>query len=399
MNEKWLSESATGTIPAYRGTLKELLVGEERASELKQEIIHLASWDLSLRQVCDIELLLNGGFSPLEGFMDADDYESVCREMRLKDGTLWPLPITLDVTEEFAASISKDARIALRHPEGMALAVLTVSDVWRPDFAEEARLVYGTTDEFHPGVFSLFHQTNPIYIGGTLEGLELPPQHTFSQLRHTPATLRGLFDEQGWNRVVAFQTRNPMHRAHVELTYRATAEADTNLLIHPVVGLTRPGDVDYFVRVRCYEAVLKHYPERSAMLSLLPLAMRMAGPREALWHAIIRQNYGCTHFILGRDHAGPGTDSQGNPFYPPYAAQELLREHQGELGIEMMPFEEMVYVEDVGKYMSRSDASHGATVRSLSGTELRSLLRDGSQVPEWFSYPEVIAELRGSLRA
>ncbi len=372
----------------------DLLVDELRAEELKQEAVYLPSWDLTQRQVWDIELLLNGAFYPLQGYLTQKDYESVCQRMRLGNGTLWPIPITLDVTPEFAEGLSEGDRVALRHPEGMVLAVLTVESLWEPDRREEARWVFGTDDEAHPGVFHLLHQTNPVYLGGRVEGLELPPHHTFPHLRHTPQELRQIFKKRGWTRVVGFQTRNPMHRAHVELTKRAAAQAEANLLLHPAVGRTGPGDVDYFTRVRCYQAVLKYYPEQTTMLSLLPLAMRMAGPREALWHAIIRRNYGCTHFIVGRDHAGPRNHENGQPFYPPYAAQELALKHQEELGIRILPFEEMVYVEDRGQYLPRSQVPQGARVLTLSGTELRRRLREGLEVPEWYSFPEVIEALR-----
>jgi len=371
----------------------DLLADERRAQELKEEAVYLPSWDLTQRQVWDIELLLNGAFYPLEGYLTREDYESVCRTMCLGDGTLWPIPIALDVTPEFAAQLSEGDRVALRHPEGMVLAVLTVESLWEPDRREEARHVFGTDDEAHPGVFHLLHQTNPVYLGGRLEGLELPPHHTFQHLRHTPGELRQLFKKRGWTRVVGFQTRNPMHRAHVELTKRAAAQAEANLLLHPVVGRTGPGDVDYFTRVRCYQAVLKHYPEQTTMLSLLPLAMRMAGPREALWHAIIRRNYGCTHFIVGRDHAGP-RNHDNEPFYPPYAAQELALQHQEELGIQIVPFEEMIYVEERGQYLPRSEVPKGARVLTLSGTELRRRLREGLPIPEWYSYRGVIEALR-----
>jgi len=387
------SGAKTEPVPPHGGVLCQLIVGEEKAKQLKEQAIYLPSWDLTQRQVWDIELLLNGAFSPLEGFMGRSDYESVCEKMRLSDGTLWPIPITLDVTEEFASSISEGDRVALRHPEGMVLAILTVTDIWEPDRTQEAELVFGTTNDDHPGVFSLFHQTNPVYIGGKLEGIELPPHHTFRDLRYTPAQLRRKFQELGWDKVVAFQTRNPMHRAHVELTRRAAAEVGAHILIHPVVGRTSPGDIDYFTRVRCYQAVLKHYPEGLGMLSLLPLAMRLGGPREALWHAIIRKNYGCTHFIVGRDHAGP-RDRNGNGFYPPYAAQEIMERHQEELGIKMVPFKEMVYVADLDRYMTREEVQPGVKVFSISGTELRQRLREGKEIPEWFSFPEVIEALR-----
>jgi sulfate adenylyltransferase len=379
--------------PPYGGTLKELLVDEKRAKELREELVYLPSWDLTQRQVWDLELLLSGAFSPLEGFLSRDDYERVVEAMRLSDGTLWPIPITLDVTEELAEGVAKGDRLVLRHPEGVPLAIMTVADVWEPDRREEAQLVYGTDDEAHPGVFRLLRETNPVYVGGPVEGLELPPHHTFKHLRHTPRGLRRLFAELGWTRVVGFQTRNPMHRAHVELTKRAMTEADANLLVHPAVGRTGPGDIDYFTRVRCYQAALKQYPEGRALLSLLPLAMRMAGPREALWHAIIRRNYGCTHFIVGRDHAGP-RDSDGKPFYEPYAAQELAKRHEPELGVTILAYEEMVYCAELKRYVFRSEVPQGAKAESLSGTELRRRLRQGLQVPEWFSYPEVVEALR-----
>jgi len=380
-------------IAPHAGRLTDLIADENRAKELKQESIHLPSWDLTQRQLWDIELLLNGAFSPLTGFMGKADYESVCEKMRLSDGTLWPIPITLDTTEEFAESASEGDRIALRHPEGMVLAIMTVTDIWEPDHTEEAEAVFGTQNEEHPGVFALLHQTNPLYVGGRLEGLEPPPHHTFKHLRHTPGELRARFQKLGWEKVVAFQTRNPMHRAHVELTKRAMEETGAKLLIHPVVGRTNPGDIDYFTRVRCYQAILKHYPEDSVILSLLPLAMRMAGPREALWHAIIRKNYGCTHFIVGRDHAGP-KDRSGNSFYLPYAAQELMEKYKEELGIRMVSFQEMVYVADHDRYLPKDNAPPGAKVLAISGTELRARLREGKEIPEWFSYPEVIAELQ-----
>jgi sulfate adenylyltransferase len=370
-----------------------LMVSKERAEELKREAVHLPSWDLSFRQIWDLELLANGAFAPLDGYLGEADYDGVCGNMRLADGSIWPMPITLDVTEEVAGSLESGSRVALRHPEGMVLAVLTVSDVWTPDKEAEAKRVLGTTDDGHPGVFELM-QGNPAYVGGAIEGVELPPHHTFRHLRHTPAELKAEFERLGWQKVVAFQTRNPMHRAHVELARRAAAQIEGNLLIHPVVGMTNPGDVDYFTRVRCYEAVLKHTPAHSAMVSLLPLAMRMGGPREAVWHALIRKNYGCTHFIVGRDHAGPRNPKTGEGFYGPYDAQELLKEHTEEIDIEMVPFEEMVYVEDRGEYMPVSQVPEGARVLNISGTELRRRLRDGSDVPEWFTYPEVVRELR-----
>ena len=383
-------------VAPHGGKLRDLIADEGGRKRLAAEAQSLPSWDLTPRQVCDIELLLNGAFSPLGGFMARADYERVCAEMRLADGTLWPIPIPLDVTEQFGEGLSSGARIALRHPEGMVLAVMTVSDVWSPDRHAEVASVFGTDDDFHPGVFSVLQQTNPVYVGGSIEGLELPPQHTFPSLRRTPSELRALFEQRGWKDVVAFQTRNPMHRAHIELTKRAAEQIGGKLLIHPVVGMTKPGDIDYFVRVRAYEAILERYPADSTELSLLPLAMRMAGPREAVWHAIIRKNHGCTHFIVGRDHAGPGNDRAGKPFYGPYDAQELLGQYRDELGIEVVEFQEMVYVQAEDRYIAAPEVKDGQKALSLSGTELRGLLADGGPVPEWFSYPEVVDVLRNA---
>lgn len=352
------------------------------------------SWDLTARQLCDLELLLDGGFSPLEGFLGRADYEQVVDTMRLTDGRLWPMPVTLDVTREFAGKLTRGEKIALRDAEGVPLAILKVEDVWEPDLKHEARMVYGTEDEAHPGAAFLLRKSHPVYVGGYLSGVETPTHYDFPHLRKTPAELRAVFREQGWQRIVGFQTRNPMHRAHLELTYRAARQVNGKLLLHPSVGMTKPGDIDHYTRVRCYEHLIKRYPDHSAMLALLPLAMRMGGPREAVWHAIIRKNHGCTHFIVGRDHAGPGNDSNGKPFYGPYDAQELLQEHQDEIGIQMVPFQMMVYVKERGGYAPDNELKPGETVMNISGTDLRERLQKGQEIPEWFSYPEVVAELR-----
>jgi sulfate adenylyltransferase len=383
-------------IAPHGGKLAELLVDPERAAELRLASRDWPSWDLTPRQLCDLELLLNGGFSPLRGFLTRRDYEAVCATMRLADGTLWPVPVVLDVPEAVAVTLGAGASLALRDPEGVPLAVLRVDDVWRPDRDAEARAVYGTTDREHPGVAHLLDRTHPWFVGGRVEGIQLPVHYDFRALRLTPAALRAEFGRLGWRRVVAFQTRNPLHRAHQELTLRAAREAQANLLIHPVVGLTRPGDVDHYTRVRCYQAVLDRYPRHTVALALLPLAMRMAGPREAVWHAIIRKNHGCSHFIVGRDHAGPGSDTRGRPFYDPYAAQEHLSEHQAELGVRMVPFRAMVYVEELDAYVPEDEVPAGARALSLSGTELRRRLAEGRDIPEWFTFPEVARELQRS---
>jgi len=385
-------------IAPHGGTLVDLFVDDERADSLKAESRDWPSHDLTPRQLCDLELLLNGGFSPLTGFLARADHERVCAEMRLADeaGTLWPIPVTLDVSEDLAARLSPGSSLALRDEEGVMIAVLSVEDVWRPDREAEAEAVFGTANPEHPGVAHLLKGTRPCYVGGRVAGIAPVTHYDYRPLRHRPAELRAEFSKQGWTKVVAFQTRNPMHRAHQELTLRAAKEAEANLLVHPVVGMTKPGDVDHYTRVRCYQALLHRYPRGTAMLSLLPLAMRMGGPREAVWHAIIRKNHGCTHLIVGRDHAGPGSDSSGTPFYGPYDAQELLRQHEAELGVTMVPFKMMVYVEDLDSYVPVDEVPEGKRTLNISGTELRQRLADGRDVPEWFTFADVAQELRRS---
>ena len=386
----------TTLIEPHGGTLNDLMLTNTEAEKLKMDSVDYPSMMVNERQICDLELLLNGGFSPLTGFLGKTDYESVLKTMRLTDGTLWPLPATLDVTEVFAKSINSGDKIALRDQEGFVLAVLTISDIWQPDLEKEAEVVFGTRDLKHPGVNYLLKQSRPYYIGGKLQGIKKPKHYDYQLLRRSPREVRDRFTKMGWDKVVAFQTRNPMHRAHVELTLKAVNEIGANVLIHPVVGLTKPGDVNHYTRVRCYEQVMDKYPKGTALLSLLPLAMRMGGPREALWHAIIRKNYGCTHLIVGRDHAGPGLDSNGKPFYGPYDAQDILKEHQAELGIAMVPFKMMVYVEDRAEYRAIDEVPEGSRTLSISGTELRRRLDKGLDIPDWFSYPEVVTELRKS---
>jgi len=381
-------------VEPHGGELKNLYLDEAGARAEKARSRDLPSWDLTMRQVCDVEMLLNGAFSPLEGFLDEKDYRAVLAKMRLASGVIWPMPITLDVTPALADKLKTGSSIALRDPEGVLVATMEVSSIYRPDKAHEAESVFGTTDETHPGVGYLMRRAHEVYLGGRVRGVESPSHYDFRHLRDTPRELRDRFQKLGWRRIVAFQTRNPMHRAHQELTFRAAKEVEANLLIQPTVGMTKPGDVDHYTRVRCYEHLLKAYPEQTTALSLLPLAMRMGGPREAVWHAIIRKNYGCTHFIVGRDHAGPGKDSKGKPFYGPYDAQNLMKEHEKELGITMVPFKNMVYVEDKAQYFPEDEVEAGARTLDISGTELRRRLQEGADIPEWFSFPEVVAELR-----
>ncbi|NUB44398.1 bifunctional sulfate adenylyltransferase/adenylylsulfate kinase [Fertoebacter nigrum] len=374
--------------------IPELFVSAESAQKLKLEAGNLPSWDLTARQVCDLELLMNGGFFPLKGFLSEADYNGVVDNMRTADGTLWPMPVTLDVSEKFAEGIAPGQDIALRDAEGVILAIMSVSDKWVPNKAHEAEQVFGADDLAHPAVNYLHNTAGKVYLGGPVTGIQQPVHYDFKARRDTPNELRAFFRKMGWRRVVAFQTRNPLHRAHQELTFRAAREAQANLLIHPVVGMTKPGDVDHFTRVRCYEAVLDQYPASTTHLSLLNLAMRMGGPREALWHAIIRKNHGLTHFIVGRDHAGPGKNSQGKDFYDPYAAQELVAQHQAEIGIEMVDFKQMVYVSEKAQYFPVDEIPEGTSVLDISGTELRRRLREGLEIPEWFSFPAVVKELR-----
>ena len=381
-------------IPPHGGILVNLEASEDRTAELRAGSVDWPSWDLTERQLCDLELLLSGGFSPLTGFLTRDDYRRVCAEMRLADGTIWSIPITLDITEQAAEALSPGQMLALRDPEGVMLAAIHVEELWKPDLSSEASDVFGTTNPEHPGVGYLLNRSNPVYVGGRVEGLQAPVHYDFKSLRLTPAELRAEFVRRGWTQIVAFQTRNPLHRAHVELTTRAATEASANLLIHPVVGMTKPGDVDHYTRVRCYQAVLARYPHNTAALALLPLAMRMGGPREAVWHAIIRKNHGCTHLIVGRDHAGPGADSSGKPFYGSYDAQELLAKHQDEIGVGMVDFRMMVYAPDLDQYIPEDEVPEGLKTVSISGTDLRDRLATGREIPEWFTYPEVATELR-----
>ena len=392
-----MTVSTSHLIPPHGGELVQPITSEERAAELKSHSREWPSWDLTARQLCDLELLLSGGFSPLHGFMCRPDYEGVCHNMRLASGVLWPIPVTLDVTEDFVRSLKPgSSKIALRDPEGVMLAVVNVEDVWQPDRKAEAQAVFNSTSSAHPGSDYVINKSNSWYVGGRVEGVQLPTHYDFRALRLTPLELRAEFARLGWRRVVAFQTRNPMHRAHVELTFRAANSVEASLLIHPSVGMTKPGDVDYFTRVRCYQLLLSKYPPGTVKLSMLPLAMRLGGPREAIWHALIRKNHGCTHLIVGRDHAGPGKDTNGKPFYGPYEAQELFKKHEAEIGVTMVPFSMMVYLEGQDKYVPDNEVPEGARVLNLSGTDLRQRLNEGREIPAWFTYPEVVHELRRS---
>lgn len=384
----------------HGGVLKDLVARDEHISEhLQAEAATLRDITLTERQLCDLELILTGGFSPLEGFMNECDYNSVVDTLRLSDGTLFPMPITLDVSSDDIKQLelSPATRIVLRDPrDDEALAILTVEDIYTYDRVKEAIQVFGADDPAHPSVAYLRNRVKEYYVGGKVQAIQTPAHFDYVAFRYTPAELRAHFKKLSWRRVVAFQTRNPMHRAHRELTVRAARQQQANILVQPVVGLTKPGDVDHYTRVRVYQAIMAKYPNGMAHLALLPLAMRMAGPREALWHAIIRKNFGATHFIVGRDHAGPGKNSQGKDFYGPYDAQELVERFKDELQIEMVPFQQMTYVPATDEYVPVDEIPDGTQTLNISGTELRRRLKTGAAIPDWFSYEVVVATLRES---
>ncbi len=381
-------------ILPHGGELVELGTTEPRVAELRDASRDWPSWGLTDRQVRDLELLLNGGFSPLKGFMNRADYDGARSRMRLADGTLWPIPITLDIPRELSENLDPGSPLALRDPEGVLLAVMTVSDLWEPDRVQEAEEVYGTTNREHPGVDYLLNRSNPVYAGGSIEGVQAPVHYDFKRGRHTPRQLRESFARLGWRSVVGFHTRNPMHRAQVELTLRAARMAQANLLIHPVVRMTQSGDLDHYTRVRCYEAVLSQYPQFTAKLSLLDLASRLAGPREALWHGIIRKNHGCTHLIVGQDHASPTGSPGSTSFYGLYEAQDLFSDYEEELGVRMLPFRMLVYVKERDQYLPVDEIPEGVTTWSMSAADLKSRLDDGREIPDWFTFPKVVKELR-----
>ena len=353
---------------------------------------------LNDRQLCDLELILNGSFDPIKGFMNEDDYNTVVKNMHLNDGSLWPMPINLDVKEQFLKKIKGHSSLILKNKEGFSLAKLEISDIWQPNKQKEAQSVYGTVDNSHPGVNYLINESNNFYIGGIVKKISLPNHYDFLKYRLSPKMTKSFFLEHNWNKVIAFQTRNPLHKAHIEMTLRAAKDHSAKILIHPVVGLTKPGDVDYFTRVRCYEHALKKYPKNTAVLSLLPLAMRMAGPKEALWHALIRKNYGCSHIIIGRDHAGPGKNNKGNNFYGPLEAQQLISRYEDELGIKMVPFNLMVYVPHKKKYFAIDEIKKHTKFKTISGTQLRDLLTKDKKIPEWFTYKEISDELTKTIK-
>lgn len=378
----------------HGGVLQDLIARDAvKHAELLQEAKTLQRLKLTDRQLCDLEMILNGGFSPLTGFLNQKDYDSVVANIRLADGLVWSMPIVLDVSKAQSDQFTAGERIVLTDDYDYELAILTLEDKYTPDKQLEADNVFGGDPE-HPAIQYLFHQTADVYLGGALDAIRLPSHYDYTGLRKTPAELRSEFSKRNWARVVAFQTRNPMHRAHRELTVRAARDVDAHVLIHPVVGLTKPGDIDHHTRVRVYQEIIKKYPPGTAELSLLPLAMRMGGPREAVWHALIRKNFGATHFIVGRDHAGPGSNSKGVDFYGPYDAQDMVAQFKEELGITIVPFRMVTYLPDEDRYAPIDTINKETKTLNISGTELRKRLRDGTHIPAWFSYPEVVSVLR-----
>jgi sulfate adenylyltransferase len=387
--------SKANLISPYGGKLVDLMVTGKEREELIARLPSLPSIKINQRAVHDLELLATGGFSPLDRFMDKSTYERVLHEMRMDGGTLWPLPITLTANPDELPQVGSE--IVLRNALNEPLAIMRLEEVFSWNLEKEARLAYGTTDARHPMV-SEMGRWGKVCISGELKVINLPKYYDFVELRRTPAEVREMLEAMGHSNVVAFQTRNPLHRIHEELTKRAAEAVGGSLLIHPVVGLTKPGDVDHYTRVRIYKALVENYYDKnSTALSLLPLAMRMAGPKEALLHAIIRRNHGANHFIVGRDHAGPGNDSTGKPFYGPYDAQEVLKEHEEELGVKMVPFEMLVYLPDEDRYVEVKDVPAGAKTLNISGTQVRDdYLAKGKLLPEWFTRPETAEILRQS---
>ena len=387
--------SKENLIPPYGGKLVSLLVTGKERDELIARVPNLPSIKINQRALNDLELLATGGFSPLDRFMDKSTYDRVLHEMRMDGGALWPLPITLTANPDELPRVGSE--LVLRNALNDPLAIMKLEEVFSWDPEKEARLAYGTDDARHPMV-SEMGGWGKVCISGELKVINLPRYYDFVEIRRTPAEVREMLAAMGHENVVAFQTRNPLHRIHEELTKRAAEKVGGSLLIHPVVGMTKPGDVDHYTRVRIYKALADNYYDKdSTALSLLPLAMRMAGPKEALLHAIIRRNYGANHFIVGRDHAGPGNDSSGKPFYGPYDAQELMVQHESEIGVKMVPFEMLVYLPDEDRYVEVKDIPEGANTLNISGTQVRDeYLAKGKLLPEWFTRPETAEILRQS---
>ena len=381
-------------IDPHGNTLVSFHLSKGELQEYSELSNTISSLTLSLKQQCDLEMISNGAFSPLITFNNQKDYEEILLNNKLLNGAIWPIPIVLDVPDNFLKALDKNEHISLRNAEGFLLAILKVKEFWSPNKKDEANSVFKTIDQNHPGVDYLFNHTNSNYISGELVPIQSNKYFDFTHLRKSPQAVRDLFRSNHWKDVIAFQTRNPMHRAHFELTRLAMEQHNAQLLIHPVIGISKPGDIDHFTRVKCYQHIMKYYPEDSVELSLINLAMRMAGPKEALWHAIIRKNYGCNHIIIGRDHAGPGVDAEGRPYYQPYDAQEFISQYQEELEIKMIPFQEMVFTKNKKTFLPLDEIKKDEQIERLSGTQFKELLKQRIEIPSWYSFPEVIHELR-----
>ncbi len=373
-----------------------LMVHFRRAEKLRNKALEFKSIDLNQRQLCDLELLLNRAFYPLTGFLNRADYESVLEQNRLVDGTIWPIPICLDVSEQFAEMLEPGQEFGLNDQEGFLLAIMTVEDIWQPDKKLEAQFVYGTDDPgLHPGVQALYERVGNTYIGGSIEGVSLPIHYDFRELRFTPSETHRHFTQYGWRRVLGFHTEEYLHCAHREMVLTAAREIGASIFLHPVVGLDSPGSMVHYTHVRCYQEFINNFPKNMITLGLTPLAERWAGPREALWHAIIRKNFGCSHFMVAEDHGDPFARNGRNLFYPLNASQEYVQQFSSETGIDMVPQEKMGYLEDKASYVFLKDVAP-EDVKTISSQELRHRLEWDLDIPEWFSYPEVVSELRKS---
>jgi sulfate adenylyltransferase len=388
-----MDQSVDQSVESGTDRLVSLIVDRERAATLKELSLHLPSITLTDHQLCDIELLATGALSPLTGFMGRSDYESVLDRLQLQDGTCWPVPICLGISQKQGEQLESGQSLAIRDPEGFLLAVMHLESIWAIDKEKEAALVFGTRDRQHPGVNDLYADANHYYIGGRLEVLSLPLHFDFKALRQSPVEVRHLYNKLGWKRVVGFQTRHPIHRPQFEMTLAAMQAAKAGLLILPLVGLTMPDDFDYYTRVRCYQEIMRYYPPSSAHLSLLPLAARMAGPRGALLHAIIARNYGCSHFIVGHNHANPGSGSNGRPYYDSAETRQIVAQYAEKIGIEIVAFDEMVYLPFEDQFLTRDKVAPNVQILSMSGDDIRLRIRSGRNIPPWATFPEVAAQI------
>ena len=372
-------------------------------------------YTLTPRQLCDLELLLDGSFAPLTGYLTQKDYQSVLDNMTLSTGELWPMPINFQVPSKDVPNLRNQKTITLRDQNLTPVARLHIEDIYEPNLHEECEKVFGTTDTNHPYVKILLSNPDVYYVGGRVEQITPIPHYDFQDLRNTPAQIKDFKQKNNWSHMLGFQTRNPMHNCHYELSRYALRKAEENiartttppatspttsptlgLLLQPIVGVTQDCDINYHTRVKCYRHILARYPDPSKVkLSLLPLSMRMGGPREALWHSLIRQNYGCEYFVVGRDHAGPSSKTkEGNSFYGPYDAHDLLAKVESQLTIKVIKSVLIVHVNETNTYHPIDEVPQNHTTSNLSGTELRRRLRNNEPIPSWFTMPEIANELK-----